>query len=135
MDVHLLRGCCLEAERSDAVSRLLGSLHLLLNDPDLAAVIEGVRTGSRILRELANLSEIHQDRLPLILEPLNFVLRCLSRSLRDITAYHDNWTRSRTSLWRNMYHQMTNEAGGLPLPGRFSVYNQYLSSVRDLLTR
>ncbi|KAM4055017.1 hypothetical protein HRG_005830 [Hirsutella rhossiliensis] len=138
MDMHLLRGCCLEAERSDFVSCLLEGLCLALNDtsdPHLKTVIEEVRAGSRILRELADLSQIHQDRVPLILEPLNIVLPCLSRSLRDIAAYYGDRTRPRASRWRNMYHKMTNEAGGLPLPGRFIVYNQHLSLVRALLIR
>ncbi|EQL01705.1 hypothetical protein OCS_02581 [Ophiocordyceps sinensis CO18] len=138
MDVHLLRGCCVEAGRSDVVSRQLEGLRCALGDASdayLTTVIEELKAGSRVLRELADLSQIYQDRVPLILEPLNIALPCLSRSLRDVTAYHGDRTRSKVNRWRTMYHKMTNEAGGLPLPGRFMAYNRYLSAVRDLLTR
>ncbi|KJZ73496.1 hypothetical protein HIM_07052 [Hirsutella minnesotensis 3608] len=136
--VRLLRGCCIEAERSDIVSyRLDGLRHALheTSNPHLTAIIEEVRAGANILRELADLSQIHQDRVPLILDPLNVALPCLSRSLRDITTYLEDRTRSKVERWRNMYHTMTREGGGLALPGRFMAYNHFLSSVRDLLTR
>lgn len=138
IDVHLLRGCCLEAERSDVVSYQLEGWRNALNElsnPHLTAVIAEIKTGSRILRELADLSQVHRDRVPLILNPLNIVLPCLSRSLRDITAHYEDRTRQKLNRWRHMYHTMTNEAGGVSLPGRFMAYNQYLSCLRDLLTR
>ncbi|PNY23355.1 Uncharacterized protein TCAP_06694 [Tolypocladium capitatum] len=138
IDVHLLRGCCLEAERSDVVGYQLEGWSNALNEfsnPHLTAVISEIKTGSRILRELADLSQVHKDRVPLILNPLNIVLPCLSRSLRDITAHYEDRTRQKLNRWRHMYHTMTNEAGGLSLPGRFMAYNQYLSSLRDLLIR
>uniref|UniRef100_A0A0L0NNJ7 Uncharacterized protein n=1 Tax=Tolypocladium ophioglossoides (strain CBS 100239) TaxID=1163406 RepID=A0A0L0NNJ7_TOLOC len=138
IDVHLLRGCCLEAERSDLVAYQLEGWRNALNElsnPHLTAVIAEIKTGSRILRELADLSQVHRDRVPLILNPLNIILPCLSRSLRDITAHYEDRTRQKLKRWRHMYHTMTNEAGGLSLPGRFMAYNQYLSSLRDLLIR
>ncbi|POR39802.1 Uncharacterized protein TPAR_00008 [Tolypocladium paradoxum] len=138
IDVHLLRGCCLEAERSDLVWYQLEGWRNALNElsnPHLTAVIAEIKTGSRILRELADLSQVHQDRVPLILNPLNIILPCLSRSLRDITAHYEDRTRQKLNRWRHMYHTMTNEAGGLSLPCRFMVYNQYFSSLRDLLIR
>lgn len=136
-DLHLLRGCCVEADRSDLVWFQLEGLRtaLNMNEPHLTAVIEEIRTGSRALRELADLSQVYRDRLPLILNPLNIILPCLSRSLRDITAHYENRAKSKSNRWRSMYHTMTTEAGGLSLPGRFMAYNQYLSCLRDLLVR
>ncbi|GJN77787.1 hypothetical protein PLIIFM63780_001280 [Purpureocillium lilacinum] len=138
VDAHLLRGCCVEAERSDVVAFQLEGLRAALNEPSnphLTAVMEEVRAGSRTLRELADLSQVHQDRVPLILNPLNILLPCLSRSLRDVTSHYEDRTRSKVNRWRNMYHTMTNEAGGLSLPSRFMAYNQYLGCLRDLLVR
>ncbi|UNI14674.1 hypothetical protein JDV02_001278 [Purpureocillium takamizusanense] len=139
VDAHLLRGCCVEAERSDAVALQLEGMRAALNEPSnphLTALMEEIRTGSRALRELADLSQIHQDRVPLVLNPLNILLPCLQKSLMDITAHYEDRTKSKVNRWRNMYHTMTNEAGGLwSLPHRFMAYNQYLGSLRDLLTR
>ncbi|RDA94106.1 hypothetical protein CP533_6590 [Ophiocordyceps camponoti-saundersi (nom. inval.)] len=136
-DLHLLQGCCLEAERSDIVAFKLEGLRFALNETNyhLTAVIDEIRVGSRILREVADMSQIHRNRVPLILDPLNVILPCLSRSLRDVNAHYDDRSRSKVNRWRHMYHSMTNEVGGVPLSSRFMVYNQYLSSARDLLIR
>ncbi|PFH61714.1 hypothetical protein XA68_16514 [Ophiocordyceps unilateralis] len=137
IDLHLLQGCCVEAERCDVVAFKLEGLRHALHETNshLTAVIDEIRTGRRILREMADLSQIHHGRVPLILDPLNIVLPCLSRTLRDMTAHYEDRSRSKVNRWRLMYHRMTNEAGGVPLATRFMVYNQYLSSVRDLLVR
>ncbi|RCI14861.1 hypothetical protein L249_6726 [Ophiocordyceps polyrhachis-furcata BCC 54312] len=134
-DLQLLQGCCLEAERCDIVAFKLEGLRYALNESNfhLTAVIDEIRAGSRILREVADMSQVHRSRVPLILDPLNVVLPCLSRSLRDVNAHRDDRSRSKINRWRHMYHSMTNETGGVPLSSRFMVYNQYLSSARDLL--
>lgn len=136
-EVQLLQGCCLEAERSDTVWLRLEGLHnaLGVRDPHLVATIEEIRASSRTLRELADLSQVHQDRVPVVLNHLNIVLPCLSRSLRDITAHYEDRTLSKQIRWRKMYNQMMTEASGLRLPERFLVYNHFLGSLRDLLTR
>ena len=138
IDGHLLRGCCREAERSDVVWYQLEGWRIALRElsnPHLTAVIAEIKTGSRLLREVADLSQVLRDRVPLILNPLNIILPCLCRSLRDITAHYEDRTRQKLNRWRHMYHTMTNEVGGLSLPSRFMVYNKYLSSLRDLLIR
>ncbi|PHH92432.1 hypothetical protein CDD83_7388 [Cordyceps sp. RAO-2017] len=136
--VQLLHGCCVEADRSDVVALKLEGLRRALKETSgayLTAVIVEIRAGRCALRELADLSQVHQDRVPLILDPLNTVLPCLSRTLRDIMAHYDDRARSTDNRWRHMYHKMTAEADGLPLPSRFMAYNQYLSSIRSLLVR
>ncbi|KYK56882.1 hypothetical protein DCS_03888 [Drechmeria coniospora] len=138
IELQLLRSCCVEAERSDLVWFQLEGLHIALSDissPYLTALIEEIRVSSRALRELADLSQVHHDRVPLILNPLNSILPCLSRSLKDITAHYENRTMSKSNRWRTMYHAMTSEAGGLSLPGRFMAYNRYLNCLRELLVR
>lgn len=137
-DAHLLKGCCLEAERSDSVWLRLEGLFIALpeaNRRHLRPLIDEIRTSSLILRELADLSQVHQDRVPLVLDPLNTILPCMSRSLRDITTHYENRKLTKVNRWRTMFHEMTNEAGGLQLPQRFVVYNQYLTAIRDLLSR
>lgn len=133
-DVFLLQGCCLEADRYDYVSGLLQGLCCALIQVGrypLRVVIHELEASSRVLRELTDLSQIHQDRVPLILDSLNIVLCCLSRFLRDMTTYLCDGTRPRASRWRAMCRGMADEAGGLPLSRRFWAYNQYLTSVRD----
>ncbi|KAH0528121.1 hypothetical protein TsFJ059_003023 [Trichoderma semiorbis] len=138
VDAHLLKGCCLEAERSDSVWLRLEGLFLAIPEPNrrhLKPLIDEIKTSSLILRELADLSQVHQDRVPLVLDPLNTILPCMSRSLRDITTHYENRKLTKVNRWRTMFHDMTNEAGGLQLPQRFVVYNHYLSAIRDLLSR
>lgn len=137
-DVHLLQGCCIEATRSDVVGLQLQGLRAALNEasnPHLTALIEEIRGGSRALRELADLAQVHQHRVPLILDHLNVILPSISRSLRDIGTHYADSKRSKVNRWRNMYHTLTNEAGGLSLPGRFMAYNSFLGCLRDLLIR
>ncbi|OTA07685.1 hypothetical protein A9Z42_0085890 [Trichoderma parareesei] len=138
VDAHLLKGCCLEADRSDSVWLRLEGLFIALpeaNRRHLRPLIDEIRTSSLLLRELADLSQVHQDRVPLVLDPLNTVLPCMSRSLRDITTHYENQKLTKVNRWRTMFHEMTNEAGGLQLPQRFVVYNHYLAAIRDLLSR
>ncbi|UKZ63205.1 uncharacterized protein TrAtP1_004434 [Trichoderma atroviride] len=138
VDAHLLKGCCLEAERSDSVWLRLEGLFQALpeaNRRQLRSLIDEIRTTSLILRELADLSQVHQDRVPLVLDPLNTILPCLSRSLRDIVTHYEDRNLTKVNRWRTMFHEMTNEAGGLQLPQRFVVYNHYLTAIRNLLSR
>ncbi|KOS19322.1 hypothetical protein ESCO_000898 [Escovopsis weberi] len=138
VDAHLLQGCCVEAERSDIVWLRLEGLYQSLpeaNRRSLRTLIDEIRTSSLILRELADLSQVHQDRVPLALDPLNVLLPCISRSLRDITGHYEDTKLTKVNRWRTMYHDMTDEVGGLPLPQRFVVYNHFLTSLRDLLSR
>lgn len=137
-DVALLQGCYLEAQRSDAVWIKLEGLRIALNEPSnslLAAVIAEIRLGARRLREVGDLSQVRRDRVPFVLNPLNVLLPCLSRSLRDITYHYEDRTRSKSSRWRNMYLTMAAEDDGLSLPARFVTYNQYVALLRDILIR
>jgi hypothetical protein len=78
---------------------------------------------------------VHITRVPVVLDYLNVVLPCLSRSLRDIQTHIDDKTLSREIRWRKLYNKMTEEAGGLPLPQRFVLYNHFLTMLKYLLTR
>ncbi|KAH7328890.1 hypothetical protein B0I35DRAFT_404185 [Stachybotrys elegans] len=138
VEAHLLRGCCMEAERADIVFFRLEGLKDALGaagHPHLNATIEEIHNTSRLLRELADLSQVHQDRVAVTLDHLNILLPCLSRSLRDITSFYEDKTISKQNRWRKMYHSMTKEANGLLLPQRFILYNRYLLLLRDLLAR
>jgi hypothetical protein len=88
-----------------------------------------------LLRDLADRSQVHIARVPVVLDYLNIVLPCLSKTLRDIQTYIDDKTLSRETRWRKMYSKMTEEAGGLPLAQRFGLYNQFLIMLKYLLTR
>ncbi|KAK0730566.1 hypothetical protein B0H67DRAFT_39137 [Lasiosphaeris hirsuta] len=138
VEIHLLQGCCREAERADLVALGLDQLRTALPEAfhgHLVALAEEIRGSSRLLRDLADRSQVHIDRVPIVLNYLNVVLPCLCRTLRDITTYYEDKTMSRETRWRKMYNKMTEEAGGLPLPQRFVLYNHFLSLLKQLLTR
>lgn len=138
VEVHLLTGCCHEAERAETVWFRLDGLKGALGQDGhahLDMTIEELQTTTRILRELADLSQVHQDRVPIVLDHLNIALPSLSRSLRDITGHYEDTKLSKQNRWRKMYHTLTREAGGLLLPSRFLLYNQFFTSLRGLLTR
>ncbi|KAK0733333.1 hypothetical protein B0T26DRAFT_632503 [Lasiosphaeria miniovina] len=138
VEPHLLQGCCREAERADLVALGLDQLRAALQESfhgHMIALAEEIRRSSRLLRDLADRSQVHISRVPVVLDHLNVVLPCLCRTLRDITSYFEDKTVSRETRWRKMYNKMTEEAGGLPLPQRFILYNHFLSLLRLLLTR
>lgn len=138
IDAHLLRGCCIEADRAEIVSYSIEGLRNALPDqfhPHMTAVIEEVRSSSRILRDLADRSQVYFNRVPIMLNYLNIVLPCLSRTLRDIITYYEDKTVSKEIRWRRMYNKMKDEVGGLPLPQRFLIYNHFLGMLCLLLTR
>ncbi|KAH8889487.1 hypothetical protein GQ53DRAFT_216495 [Thozetella sp. PMI_491] len=138
IETHLLQGCCREAERADLVAVGLDQLRLALPESfhvHMLAVIEEMRTSARLLRDLADRSQVHISRVPIVLDYLAVVLPCLCRTLRDITVHYEDKTLTREVRWRKMYHKMTEEADGLPLPHRFVLYNHFLSLLKLLLTR
>ncbi|KAK2591139.1 hypothetical protein QQS21_011177 [Conoideocrella luteorostrata] len=137
-DITILDGCYLEAQRSDDISLKLEGLRIALNEPSnshLALTISEIRSGAHLLRHLADVAQVHRDRVQFVLNPLNAVLPCLSRSLRDIQDCYDDRSRSKQNRWRQMYHSLTKEAGGLPLTSIFILYTKYISLLRDILTR
>jgi hypothetical protein len=138
LELHLLQGCCLEAERADCVAiQLVGLRHALSEGTHshLLILMEEIRISGQWLRELAEYSNVHFSRVPVVLDYLEIILPCLSRSLRDITSYYEDRTLTKENRWRKMYHSMTQEADGLSLPQRFMLYNQFLSMLRELLLR
>lgn len=137
IEVTLLRGCFLEADRSQVVAYHLEGLRaaLLVQYPHLTVTIDEIRIGSRLLRELGDHAQVHFSRIPVVLDYLEIILPCLSRTLRDITTIYEDNTLSKDNRWRKMYHTLTNEADGLQLPQRFMNYNHFLTLLRELLIR
>jgi len=138
VEAHLLQGCCREAERAELTALSLDGLRMVLPESfhgHMIMVSEEIRNGSLLLRDLADRSQVHIARVPVVLDHLNVLLPCLSRSLRDIQTYIDDKTLSREIRWRKMYNEMTEETGGLPLPQRFGLYNHFLTMLKYLLTR
>ncbi|KAK4165850.1 hypothetical protein QBC43DRAFT_207813 [Cladorrhinum sp. PSN259] len=138
IDTHVLRSCCREADRADTVSLGLDQLRAALPESfhsHLIALTEEIRNSSRLLRDLADRSQVHVSRVPIVGTYLDVVVPCLSKSLKDIVAYYEDKTVSREIRWRKMYNKMTDEAEGLALPQRFVLYNHFLSLLKQLLTR
>jgi hypothetical protein len=138
VEAHLLQGCCLEAERAERTALSLDGLRSVLPESfhgHMILVSEEIKNASIMLRDLADRSQVHIARVPVVLDYLNVVLPCLCKSLRDIMTYIEDKTLSRQTRWRKMYNKMTEEAGGLPLPQRFALYNHFLTMLKHLLTR
>ncbi|KAL2269899.1 hypothetical protein VTJ83DRAFT_2083 [Remersonia thermophila] len=138
VETQLLIGCCYEADQAEIVSRSLDQLRAALPESfhgHLIALAEEIRNSARLLRSLADRSQMHITRVPFMTNYLNVVLPCLSRSLKDIKGYYEDKTVSREMRWRRMYNKMTDEAGGLPLPQRFVLYNHFLVLLKQLLVR
>lgn len=135
VEVRLLTGCGVEAERCRTVAVSLEGLRLVVaeaNHPDMFATIDEMRRCGRLLDGIAQESALYQDRVPIVLDHLNVVLPSLARSLRDITGYWEDTSRSVQERWRCIYHNLEREAG-IPLPSRFFLYKSYLLSLRLLL--
>lgn len=101
----------------------------------MVALIEEIRRSSQLLRELADHSRMHSSRAAIVVNHLNVILPCLSKTLRDITSYYEDKTMTRETRWRKMYHDMMKEAGGLCLHQRFLMYNHFLVLLVFLLVR
>lgn len=137
-DIKLFGGCALEAQRADTVALQLEGLGNSLTESSighLAIIVEEIHWIAAFLRELADYSQIHQDRIPIVLNHLNVVLPCISRTLRDIQGYIENKSMTKRNRWRTMYHEMKEEADGIELAQRFSIYKYFLTSLRDVLIR
>lgn len=135
---QLFQSCCHEAERAAIVAAALDQLREALPESfhgHLIALAGGIRDSSRRLRDLANHSPSHIERIPLVLSYLDIILPCLCRTLNDIMGYYEDRTLTREIRWRKMYNQMTEEAGGVPLPQRFLLYNNFLGMLGYLLNR
>ncbi|GKT40199.1 uncharacterized protein ColSpa_00380 [Colletotrichum spaethianum] len=137
IDYRLLQGCCLEAERAKIASVSLEGLRMTLAESyggPINALVTEMRRCASLLRDLTDLSQMHFNRVPVLLNYLQIILPCLSRTLRDINDYYEDRTVSKDIRWRRMYHKMSQEVGGLPLPQRFTLYNHFLDCLRLLLT-
>lgn len=138
IDYRLLQGCCLEAERADIISVSLEGLRMALPEAyggTITSLVDEIRRSARKLRDLADRSQMHFTRVPILLNYLDVILPCYSKTLRDITEFYEDRTVSKDMRWRRMYHKMTQEVSGLPLPQRFMLYNCFLESLRHLLMR
>ncbi|KAG5973542.1 hypothetical protein E4U55_000431 [Claviceps digitariae] len=137
-DITLLHGCYLEAQRSDHLWFSLEGLRLAIQEPihsALAMTISEIRTTARCLRHLADVAQVHRDQIQFVLNHLNTLLPCLSRSLRDLQTHYEDRSRPSRTRWQDMYCVLTDEAGGLPLPMRFATFNRYVLLLRNVLLR
>lgn len=137
---RVLNGCCIEAERADRVAFCLKGLRDALEGhqhlhPHLTAVIDELQNTSRLLRDLADKSQVHISQVPVMIDYLNVILPCLCRTLRDIMGYYEDKSMSKDNRWRTMYHRMGAELPGTTLPARFVMYNQFLQLLDFMLRR
>ena len=134
----VLQGSCLEAERARQVTELLKGLRNSIPEslhPHLNGLIGECQMTAKNLRDVADKSQVLLNRVPQVIDYLNVLLPCLSRTLRDISFHIVDTSRHKHERWCAMYHKMSNELPGTALPARFIMYNQYLTSLRFLLAR
>ncbi|KAI1816472.1 hypothetical protein GGS20DRAFT_583444 [Poronia punctata] len=134
----VIDGCCIEAERADTVRFHLEGLRIAIPEPlhpHLAAIIEHLRITSQHLRDIADKSQVHLAQVPAMIDYLNIILPCLSRTLRDIMSYYEDKSMTKAYRWRTMYHAMGRELPGTSLPARFVMYNQFLELLNFLMMR
>ena len=137
-DTRLLQGCFWEAERCELVSYGLEGLRNSLPESyhaHMSVLAEEIRTSGRVLRDLMDRSQAHVPRVPVLLEYLNVILPCLSKTLHGVDGYIEDRSVSKEIRWRKMYNKMTDEVGGIPLPQQFVLYNRFLATLYQLLTR
>lgn len=137
-DTRLLHACVREAERCELASFSLSGLRNALPQTyhaHMIAVSDEIQVSGRILRDIISRTQNHAARVPVLLQYLNAILPCLSRTLRDIDGYIEDRTISKEMRWRKMYHKMMEEASGIALSHRFVLYNHFLTSMYQLLTR
>lgn len=137
-DTRLLQGCFWEAERCELVSYGLEGLRNALPEhyhAHMSVLAEEIRASGLVLRDLMDRTQAHVPRVPVLLEYLNIILPCLSKTLCDIDGYIEDRSVSKEIRWRKMYNKMTDEVGGIPLPQQFVLYNRFLVTLYQLLTR
>lgn len=135
---QLLGSCCNEAMGADLTSGLLDNLRNFLEEPlhpHMIVLSDGLRACARLLRDLVGNSNRNYARVPVTLDYLEVLLPSLRCTLAQIKAYYDDASLTMGLRWRTMYHKMTEEADGLPLPQRVGLYNQFLHLLGYMLTR
>ncbi|CAI4216678.1 unnamed protein product [Parascedosporium putredinis] len=124
IDGRLLHACFRESERCEMVSLSLEGLRNALVESfhaHMTALAEEIRSSGSIIRGLADRSQVHHQRAPIVLQYLDVIIPCLSRSLHDINGYIEDRTSSKEIRWRRMYNKMTEESElrekrGIPMP-------------------
>ncbi|KAK8068857.1 hypothetical protein PG994_005473 [Apiospora phragmitis] len=101
----------------------------------LKGLIQQIQLCGQMLLTIADLSQLHIVRVPVVTDYLNVILPCFSRSLRDITDYVENSSLDKEHRWRKMYYVMGEELPGTPLPARFAMYHAFLDMLKHLLTK
>ncbi|KAK7975404.1 hypothetical protein PG989_013867 [Apiospora arundinis] len=135
---NLLNGCCVEAERARLVALALEGLCVRLPDKfhlHMRGLIQQVQQCGQKLRTIADLSQLHIARIPVVTDYLNELLPSFSKSLRDITNYIEDRSLDKEHRWRKMYYIMGEELQGTPLPARFAMYHAFLDMLKHLLTK
>ncbi|KXH48682.1 hypothetical protein CSIM01_13039 [Colletotrichum simmondsii] len=105
IDYRLLQGCCLEAERADILSVSLEGLRMALPEAyggTITNLVDEIRRSARKLRDLADRSQMHFTRVPILLNYLDVILPCYSKTLRDMTDFYEDRTVSKDMRWRRM---------------------------------
>lgn len=134
----LLGGCYSEAMAANMVAGCVDNLRGFLTEllhPLMMALSDEMRKCGTVFLRLLEQTRTHPSRVPVLLDYLDMLLPCFQKSVNDIRTYYDDKTKSKEIRWRTMYHKMTDEAGGMQLPQRFTLYHQFLLLLSQMLIR
>lgn len=134
----LLGGCYNEAMTANMVAGCVDNLRTFLAEPlhpHMIALSDEIRKCGTVLVRLLEQTRTHPSRVPVLLDYLDLILPCFQKSIIDIRAHYEDKTKSKEIRWRTMYHKMTEEAGGMQLPQRFTLYHQFLLLMSQMLIR
>ncbi|KAL0764272.1 hypothetical protein CaCOL14_013325 [Colletotrichum acutatum] len=125
IDYRLLQGCCLEAERADIISVSLEGLRMALPEAyggTITSLVDEIRRSARKLRDLADLSQMHFTRVPILLNYLDVILPCYCKTLRDITEFYEDRTDNQVERSKRTPHA-NNSSRACPSTGDYAQTN------------
>ena len=134
----LLGGCYSEAMAANMVAGCVDNLRSFLAEPLhplMMALSDEMRKCGTVFLRLLEQTRTHPSRVPVLLDYLDMLLPCFQKSVNDIRTYYEDKTKTKEIRWRTMYHKMTDEAGGMQLPQRFTLYHQFLLLMSHMLIR
>ncbi|ERT03477.1 hypothetical protein HMPREF1624_01792 [Sporothrix schenckii ATCC 58251] len=134
----LLEGCYSEAMAANMVAGCVDNLRGFLAEPLhplMIALADEMRKCGNVFLRILEQARTHPGRVPTMLGYLDILLPSFQKSVDDIRTHYEDKTKNKEIRWRTMYHKMTDEAGGIHLPQRFSLYYQFLLLMSQMLIR
>ncbi|CZT05285.1 uncharacterized protein RAG0_11452 [Rhynchosporium agropyri] len=135
--MEVLLGAWREALRADRAGVELVRIRAELQHDfydHITAVLRGIESTSRLLRDLYDLFPIYRSRVPMIVYYLDITLPSIEKTIKLMMAYIDNEAFPARTQWTLMVERLGDQ-GGMSLPTRFVMYVDLLVQLVRLLSR